>query len=67
MPHYRFEEHKGYSTPAHFEALHIHGASIHHRRSFAPVRIALGLEPPPDADLFGEIPKAPPIALPPAA
>ncbi|HZP20482.1 MAG TPA: ribonuclease HII [Bauldia sp.] len=54
MPHYRFEEHKGYSTPAHFEALQLHGASVHHRRSFAPVRIALGLEPPTEADLFGE-------------
>ena len=37
-PAYGFDRHKGYPTAAHLEALRIHGASIVHRRSFAPVR-----------------------------
>jgi ribonuclease HII len=44
FPDYGFGDHKGYSTPAHFDALGRHGPCVHHRRSFAPVRIALGLE-----------------------
>ena len=51
FPGYGFAEHKGYSTPGHFAALKTHGACIHHRRSFMPVRIALGLEPE-QIDLF---------------
>ncbi|WP_421724551.1 ribonuclease HII [Bauldia sp.] len=43
-PDYGFGSHKGYSTRDHFAALDTHGPCIHHRRSFAPVRIALGLE-----------------------
>jgi ribonuclease HII len=42
-PQYGFHEHKGYSTPAHLAALKEHGACVIHRRSFAPVREALGL------------------------
>lgn len=38
FPYYGFDRHKGYSTEQHIEALRIHGASIMHRRSFAPVR-----------------------------
>ena len=45
-PQYGFAEHKGYSTPAHLAALKAHGACAIHRRSFAPVREALGLLPP---------------------
>jgi ribonuclease HII len=37
-PGYGFEDHKGYSTPGHFEALREHGPCPQHRRSFAPVR-----------------------------
>ncbi len=37
-PAYGFDQHKGYGTPAHLEALHTHGVTPHHRRSFAPVR-----------------------------
>lgn len=37
-PQYGFEWHKGYPTRAHVEALNRHGVSIHHRRSYAPVR-----------------------------
>lgn len=40
-PHYGFERHKGYPTRAHLEALQRHGATAHHRRSFAPVQRAL--------------------------
>ena len=36
-PLYRFDRHKGYSTPAHLSALRTHGPCPHHRRSFAPV------------------------------
>ena len=41
-PHYGFDVHKGYSTPAHLAALRAHGPCPHHRRSFAPVREAAG-------------------------
>lgn len=43
-PKYGFAAHKGYSTPEHLEALRLHGASPVHRRTFAPVREALGQE-----------------------
>ena len=38
FPQYGFDEHKGYGTPAHLEALRVHGACPLHRQSFAPVR-----------------------------
>ena len=44
-PGYGFASHKGYSTPEHFRMLQKLGASPIHRRSFRPVRQALGLEP----------------------
>jgi ribonuclease HII len=37
-PDYGFDRHKGYPTAAHIAALHVHGVSAVHRRSFAPVR-----------------------------
>lgn len=40
-PGYGFAQHKGYSTPQHFEALGRLGACPIHRRSFSPVREAL--------------------------
>jgi ribonuclease HII len=40
-PGYGFEQHMGYSVPAHFEALDALGPTIHHRRSFAPVAARL--------------------------
>ena len=43
-PGYGFAQHKGYPTPEHFESLNRLGACEAHRRSFAPVRRALGLE-----------------------
>ncbi len=52
-PGYGFARHKGYPTAEHFEALGRLGACEIHRRSFAPVRQALGLEPV-QGDLFAE-------------
>lgn len=46
FPGYGFERHKGYSTPEHFAAIDRLGVTPHHRRSFRPVQIALGLAPP---------------------
>jgi ribonuclease HII len=43
-PNYGFGQHMGYSTPYHLAALSEHGPCPHHRRSFEPVRIALGIE-----------------------
>jgi ribonuclease HII len=48
-PDYGFDAHKGYSTPAHLEALARLGPCPEHRRSFAPVREALQ-----GPDLFAE-------------
>jgi ribonuclease HII len=45
FPGYGLAGHKGYPTPEHFAALRKLGASPIHRRSFRPVREALGLEP----------------------
>lgn len=42
-PQYGFARHKGYGTAAHLQALQRHGACEAHRRSFAPVREALGV------------------------
>jgi len=38
FPQYGFDEHKGYPTPQHLEALRRHGVCEAYRRSFAPVR-----------------------------
>ncbi|MCK1284715.1 ribonuclease HII [Bradyrhizobium sp. 44] len=46
-PGYGFADHKGYPVPAHYEALARLGACAVHRRSFGPVRKALGLPPLP--------------------
>ncbi len=40
-PEYGFAGHKGYPTAAHLAALHRHGASPAHRRSFSPVRMVI--------------------------
>lgn len=46
-PGYGFAKHKGYPVREHLAALKQLGASPIHRRSFAPVRTALGLPPLP--------------------
>ncbi len=48
---YAFASHKGYPTPEHLRLLKKLGVSPVHRRSFAPVRAALGLDPV-QGDLF---------------
>jgi ribonuclease HII len=40
-PQYGFATHKGYGTAEHMAALKAHGAAPVHRKSFAPVRLAL--------------------------
>ncbi len=40
-PQYGFDQHVGYATPQHLACLALHGASVIHRRSFAPVRAAI--------------------------
>ena len=37
FPAYGFDRHAGYGTKAHMQAIREHGATIHHRRTFAPV------------------------------
>lgn len=44
-PQYGFAEHKGYATAEHLAALREHGACEVHRRSFAPVSVALARMP----------------------
>nr|WP_223281699.1 ribonuclease HII [Xenorhabdus griffiniae] len=43
FPGYGFAKHKGYPTALHLEKLASLGATEHHRKSFAPVKRALGL------------------------
>jgi len=43
-PNYGFASHQGYGTAEHLEAIKVHGPCPEHRRSFGPVREALGLE-----------------------
>ena len=42
-PDYGFDRHKGYGTREHHAAIARHGVTPHHRRSFRPVQLALGL------------------------
>jgi ribonuclease HII len=53
LPGYNFATHKGYPTPEHCRCLKELGATPIHRRSFARVREALGLDPIQD-NLFPE-------------
>ena len=50
-PLYGFDQHKGYGTEAHLAALRTHGATPHHRHSFAPVRELYGLFAPLESSL----------------
>lgn len=49
-PQYGFDRHKGYPTPRHLDALHEHGPSELHRKSYAPVRDVLAKRPARAAD-----------------
>ncbi len=48
-PVYGFDQHKGYPTKAHIEALNEHGPCPEHRRSYAPVRDAVARKKGRDA------------------
>ncbi len=37
-PEYGFDQHMGYGTKYHLDALRLHGVTEHHRKSFAPVK-----------------------------
>mmetsp|Transcript_1451 Transcript_1451/g.3892 ORF Transcript_1451/g.3892 Transcript_1451/m.3892 type:complete len:409 (-) Transcript_1451:200-1426(-) len=54
-PQYGFMAHKGYGTEAHMQALREHGVCPEHRRSFGPVREALGLDTEPEQRPTGNI------------
>ncbi|MGY3686166.1 ribonuclease HII [Vibrio coralliilyticus] len=43
-PQFGFAKHKGYPTKAHFEAIEQYGVIDQHRKSFKPVKKALGLD-----------------------
>ncbi|MGF1778175.1 ribonuclease HII [Vibrio nomapromontoriensis] len=43
-PQFGFAQHKGYPTKAHFDAIEQHGVIDEHRKSFKPVKRALGIE-----------------------
>ncbi|MDP2574034.1 ribonuclease HII [Vibrio penaeicida] len=43
-PEFGFANHKGYPTKAHFEAIEKYGVIAEHRKSFKPVKRALGIE-----------------------
>lgn len=51
FPLYGWRDNKGYGTQAHLAALFAHGASPHHRRSFAPVHNILYGDKPGDSTL----------------
>jgi ribonuclease HII len=55
LPGYGFERHKGYGTPEHRSALKKLGVTAHHRRSFKPVQLALGLAEPSEAELSSTV------------
>ena len=45
-PGYNWKSNKGYGTPEHYRGLKLHGVTVHHRRSFGPIRNLLqGIEP----------------------
>jgi ribonuclease HII len=49
-PGYNWKSNKGYGTPEHYAGLRLHGVTIHHRRSFGPIRNLLqGLDPAGEA------------------
>jgi len=55
FPAYGFAGHKGYGTPEHLAALQVHGACVHHRRSFSPVAEALARVPVMSASITVQV------------
>lgn len=62
-PCYGWQTNVGYATPEHGEAIRRFGVTEHHRRSFAPVRLAIAGEPmlPLFATIEPESESAPPL------
>jgi ribonuclease HII len=54
-PQYGFEQHKGYPTPEHLAAIEKHGVLEFHRKTWAPIRRAMGLSPT-QVELFDTAP-----------
>ena len=44
FPNYGFERHKGYGTALHTKALEKYGVTVHHRRSYRPIKKILELD-----------------------
>ena len=46
FPQYAWDSNKGYGTPAHREAIIVHGITVHHRKTFrlVPDQLALSFE-----------------------
>lgn len=42
-PNYGFAQHKGYPTKAHLQTIEQYGVLVEHRRSYKPIKLALGL------------------------
>lgn len=52
-PGYNWKSNKGYGTPEHYSGLRTHGVTIHHRRSFGPIRnLLLGRDIGPGAPVL---------------
>src|SRR5579863_10044316 len=49
-PGYNWKNNKGYGTPEHYDGLRLHGVTVHHRRSFSPVRNVLSGKDPARED-----------------
>ena len=57
VPGYGFERHMGYSVPEHWRALDALGPCAHHRRSFARIGAAFGIDPAAgEAEQFDLVP-----------
>ncbi len=48
-PGYNWASNKGYGTPEHYSGLRLHGVTVHHRRSFAPIYHILYGDKPVDS------------------
>ena len=55
FPAYGFDRHMGYGVPAHLTALDQCGATVHHRRLFAPVAACLQRRQQPEAGPGSEV------------
>ncbi|HUO02790.1 MAG TPA: ribonuclease HII [Rhizomicrobium sp.] len=53
-PGYCWHSNKGYGTPEHYVGLKAHGVTVHHRRSFAPIRAILTGEAIAPEDVLAE-------------